>query len=64
MGSLTVVAIFTGIQIALIVIAEKYLTFGFFVNFSLFVLSLLAVLILGSVIIYFIVPLKNQAKNE
>jgi antibiotic biosynthesis monooxygenase (ABM) superfamily enzyme len=64
MESLTVVAIFTGIQIALIVIAEKYLTFGFFVNLSLFVLSMLTVLIVGSVIIYYIVPLKNRAKNE
>jgi prepilin signal peptidase PulO-like enzyme (type II secretory pathway) len=64
MESLTVVAIFTSIQIALIVIAEKYLTFGFFANIALFVFLLLVVVIVGSVAIYFIVPFKGQPKNR
>ncbi|MES9854830.1 MAG: hypothetical protein ABW170_23725 [Candidatus Thiodiazotropha sp. L084R] len=64
METLTVVAIFTAIQIAVIMIADKYFKFGFFANIALIVLTFWVVLIIDSVVIYFLAPFKDQAKNE
>lgn len=64
MESLAVVAFFAAIQIALIVVAEKYLTFGFFTNIALLVVSLVVVLIAGSGFIYCLVPFKGKTESE
>lgn len=64
MESLAVAAVFAVIQIVLIVVAEKYLTFGFFADIALLAASLTIVLIAGSGVIYYLVPFKGKTESE
>lgn len=64
MESLSVVAIFAAIQVALILVVEKYFTFGFFANLALLIGSLVVVLIITSGVIYCPLPFNGKADSE
>ena len=64
MESLAVVAVFAVIQIALIVAAEKYLTFGSFASMALLAVWLVIALIIVSGVIYWLVPLGGEDESE
>lgn len=64
MESLSIVAIFSAIQIGTIFVVEKFFTFKFFTGLTLFILLLALVISIGSVVIYYIVPFKGGTKNE
>lgn len=64
MESLAVVAVFAAVQVALIMFAEKYLTFGHFTNIALLAVAMVVVLLVGSGVIYCLVPFKGKTGSE
>ncbi len=64
MESLFVVLIFAVVSIAVYVLAEKYLVFDFFTNLVLFICILLLVMLIGSLVVYYVIPFKKEVEGE
>ena len=64
MESLSLVAIFTVVQIGIIVVVEKYFAFEFFTGLAIFIVSLGLVISVCLVAIYYLVPFRGGINIE